>query len=138
MVEFAVVLPVLLILITGIIQFGTMYNKYIVLTDAVRNGARALSIGRSLNDPCDPAVLQTVQAASSIGLTSSQVTPSFPSSVDYCGPGTYVYGTQGNAPGNEAQGDEATLTATQPVTLNVFGMTLMTLNLTASSSNAIE
>ena len=34
LVEFAIVLPLLLILVTGIIQFGLLFNKYITLTDA--------------------------------------------------------------------------------------------------------
>jgi Flp pilus assembly protein TadG len=138
MVEFAVILPVLLILVTGIIQFGTLYNKYIVLTDAVRAGARILSVGRGLDNPCDPGVTQALQAGTSIGLTASQVTPGFPSSADYCGTGTYTYGSHGNTGGKEVQGDQATLSATQPFTLSVFGMSVVTLNLTASSSNAVE
>jgi Flp pilus assembly protein TadG len=138
MVEFAIVLPLLLLLVTGIIQFGLLFNKYITLTDAVRSGARSLALGRGLSNPCDPGVSQALQAASSIGLTSTQVTPSFPSSSDYCGTGTYTYSATGNTNGNEVQGDEATLTATQPFTLSVFGMNIVQLNLTASASNAVE
>ena len=40
MVEFALVMPVLLLVIFGIIQFGVLYNDYISLTDATRVGAR--------------------------------------------------------------------------------------------------
>jgi Flp pilus assembly protein TadG len=138
MVEFALVLPLLLILVTGIIQFGLLFNKYITLTDAVRNGARTLAVGRGLSNPCDPAVLQMVKSASAIGLTSGQVTPSFSSSSDYCGTGTYTYNTSGNTGGNEIQGDQATVTATQPFTLSVFGMSIWQLNLSASASDGIE
>jgi Flp pilus assembly protein TadG len=141
LVEFAIVLPLLLMLVTGIIQFGFLFNKYITLTDAARNGAQTLAIGRGLADGCDPAVLQTVTSGSSTGLTSSQVTPSFSSGSDQCGTGTYVYDTSGNtvASGNTwIQGDQATVTVTQPFTLSVFGMTLYQLNLTASASDAIQ
>jgi Flp pilus assembly protein TadG len=48
LVEFAVILPLLLILVTGIIQFGLLFNKYITLTDAVRSGAQTLALGRGL------------------------------------------------------------------------------------------
>ncbi len=61
MVEFAIVLPLLLLLVTGIIQFGLMFNKYITLTDAVRSGARTLALGRGLSNPCDPAVVADAQ-----------------------------------------------------------------------------
>jgi len=138
LVEFAIVLPLLLILVTGIIQFGLLFNKYITLTDAVRSGAQTLALGRGLSDPCDPAVLQAVNSATAIGLTSAQVTPSFASGSDYCGSGTYTYNTSGNTAGNEGEGDQGTLTATQPFTLSVFGLGIMSLNLSASASDAIE
>jgi Flp pilus assembly protein TadG len=138
MVEFALILPVLLLLVTGLIQFGLLFNKYITLTDTVRNGARTLAVGRGLSNPCDPAVLQMVKSASAIGLTSGQVTPSFSSSSDFCGSGAYTYNTSGNTGGNEVQGDQATVTAVQPFTLSVFGMSIVQLNLSATASDGIE
>jgi Flp pilus assembly protein TadG len=138
LVEFAIVMPVLLIIVTGIIQFGLLFNKYITLTDAARNGAQTLAIGRGLSNPCDPAVLQTVQSGSATGLTASQVTPSFSSGSDFCGTGTYTYNTTGNTNGAEIQGDQATVTATQPFTLSVFGMSVVQMNLSASASDAIQ
>ena len=138
LVEFALAAPLLLLLLTAILQFGAMYNRYIVLTDAVRAGARELSLGRGLSNPCDPAVLQTLESASSIGLTSGKVTPSFPSSSDYCGTGAYTYNTSGNSAGNENEGDQATVTATAPFTLTVFGMHVLSVTLSASASDAIE
>jgi Flp pilus assembly protein TadG len=134
LVEFAVVLPVLLMLVTGIIQFGSVYNKYITLTDAARNGAQTLAIGRGLGNPCGPAVTQTTNSASAIGLTSGQVTTSFSSGQDICGTSPYT----GANSGNEVEGDQATVTASQPVTLNVFGIGLFNLNLSASASDAVQ
>jgi len=43
-VEFALVLPLLMLLIFGIVDFGRMLNAQIVLTEAAREGARATSI----------------------------------------------------------------------------------------------
>lgn len=40
MTEFAIVLPVFLLLLLGIAQLGIAFNNYIQLTDAVRAGAR--------------------------------------------------------------------------------------------------
>jgi Flp pilus assembly protein TadG len=37
MVEFALVLPILLVLLFGIIQFGITFKDYVTLTDAVRS-----------------------------------------------------------------------------------------------------
>ena len=50
-VEFALVLPILLLVVMGIIQFGTAFKDYIALTDAVRVGARQASVSRSIVDP---------------------------------------------------------------------------------------
>jgi len=44
-VEFAIILPILIMLIFGIIQFGIAYNKYIAVTHAVREGARLAAVG---------------------------------------------------------------------------------------------
>ena len=44
-VEFALVLPVLVVIVFGIIDFGRMLNAKIVLTQAAREGARAAAVG---------------------------------------------------------------------------------------------
>jgi Flp pilus assembly protein TadG len=44
-VEFAIVLPLLVLFVFGIIEFGRAYNARIVLTSAVREGARAAAVG---------------------------------------------------------------------------------------------
>jgi Flp pilus assembly protein TadG len=41
MTEFALVLPILALLIFGIIQFGIVFNNYLTVTDAARAGARS-------------------------------------------------------------------------------------------------
>jgi Flp pilus assembly protein TadG len=133
LVEFALVLPVLLMLVTAILQFGLLFNKYITLTDAVRSGARTLALGRGLSDPCDPAVTQTVNSGVGISLTASQVTTTLPSP-DSCGTGSYPNRTGGT----EVQGDEATVTATEPYSVKVFGLTVYSGQLSASASDAIE
>ncbi len=52
LVEFALVLPILLMVATGITSFGLVFYHYITLTDAVRSGARTLSLGRGAPTPC--------------------------------------------------------------------------------------
>ena len=49
-VEFALVLPILMAILLGIIQFGIIFNNYITLTDATRAGARKAAVSRFLND----------------------------------------------------------------------------------------
>lgn len=45
MVEFALILPLLLLVLGGIIDFGRAYYEQIVLTNAAREGARMAALG---------------------------------------------------------------------------------------------
>jgi Flp pilus assembly protein TadG len=56
-VEMALLLPVLLLILFGIIDFGRMYNAQIALTQAAREGVRGLALG-TVPDPTS-----TVQSA---------------------------------------------------------------------------
>jgi Flp pilus assembly protein TadG len=51
MVEFAVVLPVLALLLFGVIQFGIAFNSYLTITDAARAGARKAVVSREASNP---------------------------------------------------------------------------------------
>jgi Flp pilus assembly protein TadG len=44
LVEFALVVPLLLLLLVGIIEFARAWNEHQVLTDATREGARRASV----------------------------------------------------------------------------------------------
>ncbi len=45
LVEFAIVLPILLLLVLGIVDFGLGFKSYVVLTNATREGARYAVVG---------------------------------------------------------------------------------------------
>jgi Flp pilus assembly protein TadG len=49
--EFALVVPVLLVLLFAIIQFGIVFNNYVALTDAARAASRKGAVSRSASDP---------------------------------------------------------------------------------------
>jgi len=56
LVEFSLVLPVLLIMVFGIIDFGMGLRSYISLTNATREGARFAAVGNPAGaypDDCD-------------------------------------------------------------------------------------
>ena len=40
LIEFAIVLPVMLLIVMGIVDFGFMFQRYVVLTNAAMEGAR--------------------------------------------------------------------------------------------------
>lgn len=45
-IEFALVLPVLIMLLMGIIGFGALYNNYLAITHAAEEGARLAMVGQ--------------------------------------------------------------------------------------------
>lgn len=47
MVEMAIVIPILLIVLMGIFEFGRIFNSYLILTNASREGARSAALGDS-------------------------------------------------------------------------------------------
>ncbi|MGD8321691.1 MAG: TadE/TadG family type IV pilus assembly protein [Gemmatimonadota bacterium] len=48
LVEFALVVPLLLILILGVVEFGRAWNVYQVMTDAAREAARSAAVDNPL------------------------------------------------------------------------------------------
>ena len=66
MTEFALVLPILALLLFGVIQFGLVFNSYLTLTDAVRAGARKAAVGRHLADPQGSATTAVRDAATDL------------------------------------------------------------------------
>jgi Flp pilus assembly protein TadG len=130
MVEFALVLPVLLAVLTGILQFGLMFNKYISLTDAARAGARqiALSRGQTGTNPCTAEETTLENNEPTLNLTSANFpTPTFSNAADNC-----------SNPGSWNQGDTVTFTIHMPYTFKVYGINLGTTTLTAQVTDAIE
>lgn len=60
MTEFALVAPLMIVLVFGIIQFGIAFNNYVTLTDAARAAARKGAVSRELGssgaqDACQDA-----------------------------------------------------------------------------------
>jgi Flp pilus assembly protein TadG len=74
MVEFAFVLPILLVLILGIMQFGIAYSHYLTLVDAVRAGARTAAVSRQADDPGGAAEARVRSAASDLDQSGLDVT----------------------------------------------------------------
>lgn len=50
LVETALVLPIIIIILTGIIDFGMMYNNYLLISDASREAARNAAVGVADSD----------------------------------------------------------------------------------------
>lgn len=80
LVEFALVLPLLLVLVMGIIDFGRAYQTQIMLTNAVREGARLGATGASTSaitsrvDATDGVTGATISVTNAQGTTGQSVT----------------------------------------------------------------
>jgi len=67
MVELAMVLPILLILFMGVVEFGRIFHSYLIITNASREGARVAVLGRADTDISDRVSVTTA------GLDSAQL-----------------------------------------------------------------
>ena len=66
MVEFAMVAPILLLILFAIIQFGIVFMNSVALTDAVRIGARKASVSRTSADPTSATQAAILSAANDL------------------------------------------------------------------------
>jgi Flp pilus assembly protein TadG len=71
LVEFALTFPLLLLVVMGIIDFGLLFQRYEVLTNAAREGARVAVLTGYTNADVQTRVNQYLQATS---LSSATVT----------------------------------------------------------------
>jgi Flp pilus assembly protein TadG len=55
-VEFALIVPVLLILVFGIMEFSRLYNEQISLSNAARSAARVMAISNDQGDAVSAAI----------------------------------------------------------------------------------
>jgi Flp pilus assembly protein TadG len=116
MVEFAVVLPVLVVMLFGIIQFGIVFNNYVTLTDAVRSGAREAAVARQSADPAGTAT--TAVRSSAPNLTQASLAVSVSS--------------------NWQPGADVTVTATYPYSIKLLGWVVTAGNLTSKTTERVE
>jgi|1186.fasta_scaffold20544_4 Flp pilus assembly protein TadG len=120
LVEFAILLPVLLLLLLGIVQFGLAFNNYIQVTSAAREGARKASVSRSLGSAAATTAARTAAkgAAPGLSLQDSQITVT--------------------APGAWVQGTEVQVTVRYPYSISIIGRVVKSGNLSATSHFRIE
>ena len=114
--EFALALPILVLLLFAVIQFGITFNNYVTLTDATRAGARKAAVSREQSNPSSlttPAV-----RSSAANLTQSNLN---------------VYVTSTWLPGADV-----TVTATYPYKIKLLGFPLKQGNLTSTTTERVE
>jgi Flp pilus assembly protein TadG len=125
-VEFALVLPIIVALLLGIVQFGIIFNNYETMTDAARVGARKAAVSRFVGDNGASATTAARSAASN----QSNLTVD----VSSCAPGTYPCGTQDwTTPGNEV-----TVKLTYPYDLKILDWVVTSGTITSVTKERLE
>jgi Flp pilus assembly protein TadG len=118
MVEFTLILPLLMLLILGIYQFGQTYADYIQVTNAARDGGRKALVSRSDATGVSDVVTAAKNATwwldkTQMGVT---VTPAQP----------------------WAQGANVTVTVTYPYSINLLGFVVASGTLKSATTVRME
>ena len=115
-VEFALVAPLLVVLVLAIAQLGILFNNWITLTDAARAGARAGAVSRFESNPTEAARQAVVAATHGLDQTklAVQVTSTW------------------------QPGSQLTITASYPYSVDIFGIVLKSGRLTTTMRERVE
>jgi Flp pilus assembly protein TadG len=116
LVEFALALPILVLLLFAVIQFGIAFNNYVTLTDATRAGARKAAVGRQLSNPQSTTITAVRNSATDLRQSDLNVTVS----------STWLPGADVN------------VTATYPYTINLLGIPVKTGRLSSTTTERVE
>lgn len=153
LVEFALVLPMVMILITGMASFGLLLNNYIMLAHATDVGARYIAMNNGnfstgASNPCAMAAAQIQNAAGTLAASnlSYSITFTSPTGTTYTGftstngSGSFgassTCGTSGST--EEASGGIVTVSVQYPAALFVYGWTPGNINLVNTTTELIQ
>ncbi|HEX7119425.1 MAG TPA: TadE/TadG family type IV pilus assembly protein [Longimicrobiales bacterium] len=74
LVEFALILPLLLLLVIGLVEFGRAWNAFQVITDAAREGARtAVVADASITEDSVYSVIRSALARAALDADSATI-----------------------------------------------------------------
>jgi len=116
LVEFALVLPLLAVVLLGIFQFGIAFNNHVALTDAVRAGAREAAVARAAPDPAARAEDAVRSAAANLDQAKLAVEVS----------------------SSWTRGEDVRVAATYPFELNLAGIVVTTGRLQSETTERVE
>ena len=117
--EFALVLPLLMLILLAILQFGVLFRDYLAVTDAVRAGARKAAVSRSAAFPttaCEDAVEKSagdLDVADDLDVTCT-------------------------TPGGWNAGEDVTVTATYPYEISLLGQVVKSGRFSSTTTERIE
>jgi len=148
LVEFALVLPIMMLLITGLAAFGIAFNNYLVLTNAVGAAARAVALSPGMNssgtspDPCAAGYAALIGAAPTLSQStlvqylSIVVTPEGGGATTYSG--TNAESCSGVTLANKTTAIVSAQYPAFPTQFKIVGWTENEFNLAASTSEFVQ
>lgn len=110
------VIPIFLMLLLGILQFGIVFNNYITLTDAARAGSRVAAVSRQDSCPTCKATAAVKDAAGGLDKTKVLV----------------------DVDSTWAPGEQVTVTAQYPYEIDILGKVVASGYLTAEIKERVE
>jgi Flp pilus assembly protein TadG len=119
-VEFAVILPVLLMILFAILQFGIVFNNYIQVTAAAREGARKAAVSRSLGTSSAENAATAAAKAAAPGLKQGNINVTYPNSP------TFV------------QGSDVSVKVTYPYSISLLGIIVRSGTLSSTTTMRVE
>ena|SRR5437764_8532325 len=123
-VEFAVVLPVLLLMLLAIYQFGVVFVNYMDVTSAAREGARKAAVSRTAGTcSTDNSNATSAARGAASDLKQSSLTISITAT---CTNNAYV------------QGSDVSVSATYPYSINILGLVVSSGTLSSSTTMRVE
>ncbi len=117
MVELALVLPILVVLVLAIAQFGVGFNNYVTLTDAARAAARKGAVSRQA------------------GQSGACQAAGYAAGADLKNPGTDFVLTCSSS---WSQGSDVTVTASYPYSISLLGWVVASGRLNTTMKERVE
>jgi Flp pilus assembly protein TadG len=124
MVEFALILPALMLVFVGCLQLGLAFFSYEQVASAANAAARAAAVNRA-GDPTAAAQAAARSISPTLGLKNAQIAVSYSSTASPSGAAWTYPGT-------------TSVTVTHPFTLSLFGLLPQSIDLTASATKRVE
>jgi Flp pilus assembly protein TadG len=116
MAEFAIVLPVLALVLFAIFQFGIAFYNYVQITDATRAGARKAAVSRDLSDPAASATAAVRSSASGLDQSNLDVTVS----------------------SSFTRGSDVTVATSYPYSISLLGFVIKSGRMTSTTTERVE
>lgn len=124
--EFAMILPILMMVLFAIFQFGVAFNNYIEITSAAREGARKGAVSRGAGT-CATVSSLAIQAAKN----------SAPS-LNWGSSGAGVTVTDTCASNAVSPNTDFTVTASYPWSVQIFGQPIVSGTMSSSTTMRVE